>query len=471
MRVTAFAITGMLIFCSFGYVSLFNVSAVPPGNQYLLPDADIDISPDADYPGTWGAGWYSYDHTPGINSFAEELRVNSTSYPVYYKSTQTNYYYQCSFDDLIIEWDYFEIKFYLIKTGAYAYYHAGLLDTEGGTENYVSGSTNAYMSLPLNPMTNEPWTLAEINGMEGFITGFMPTDAVPEWYYFLLTVIPIDYEPPVLTIDYILRPNTDDTSVNMDWTNQSEPYRFAEINETDSGGDYTDSLIYAYNKYGSGIDRTYNATFGFTDLPSDMIGYNIGYKLTLWAIGWSNKTDSVIYDTFAMAPYFEGIAGEYYYDNINMVDTHHNQSGYEYWRFTPYQRNFTIELNTNPYTGSPWRWFEVNDIIVWICGSFHHLYGGDENGQMNITQMGIWVTASDALFLSPIGDEFEKTFYGLIWLIIVFLPAIAIGKFVPLGFHAGLLLMLAVLSISQPGFMSVLVIGYLAIGINIYKGH
>ena len=60
---------------------------------------------------------------------------------------------------------------------------------------------------------------------------------------------------------------------------------------------------------------------------------------------------------------------------------------------------------------------------------------------------------------------------GLIWLLVLFLPAIALNAAMPkIGFIGGLMLMLILLGFSQSGFLYVTVVGMIAIGILIYKG-
>ena len=70
----------------------------------------------------------------------------------------------------------------------------------------------------------------------------------------------------------------------------------------------------------------------------------------------------------------------------------------------------------------------------------------------------------------PEVDE-ETNIMGIIWLVVLFTPAIAMGYFVPkLGFVAGMALMLIVLSATQTGFFVVMVIGMAALGATVYKG-
>lgn len=60
---------------------------------------------------------------------------------------------------------------------------------------------------------------------------------------------------------------------------------------------------------------------------------------------------------------------------------------------------------------------------------------------------------------------------GLIWLLVIFFPAMAMNEAVPkLGFTAGIIMMLLILGVSISGFFSVTFMGILAVGIMVYKG-
>jgi hypothetical protein len=59
---------------------------------------------------------------------------------------------------------------------------------------------------------------------------------------------------------------------------------------------------------------------------------------------------------------------------------------------------------------------------------------------------------------------------GLIWLLIIFLPAIVMNQVIPkLGFATGLILMLLVIGITQTGFLYVTVIGIVSVAVSLYK--
>jgi len=65
---------------------------------------------------------------------------------------------------------------------------------------------------------------------------------------------------------------------------------------------------------------------------------------------------------------------------------------------------------------------------------------------------------------------FATNIYALIWMLIIFFPALAIGEFVPkIGFAIGMVLMLIIIGSTQSGFMPVTILGIITIAIMMYK--
>jgi hypothetical protein len=65
----------------------------------------------------------------------------------------------------------------------------------------------------------------------------------------------------------------------------------------------------------------------------------------------------------------------------------------------------------------------------------------------------------------------ENNLGGLVWLIIIFTPAILMAQLIPkLGYAAGVVLMLVVIGITNTSFLSVTVLGIISVGIMFYKG-
>jgi hypothetical protein len=66
---------------------------------------------------------------------------------------------------------------------------------------------------------------------------------------------------------------------------------------------------------------------------------------------------------------------------------------------------------------------------------------------------------------------FSSNLYSLVWLLIMFTPAIAMSQYVPkIGFIAGITLMLIIIGVTQSGFIPTMVIGILGISVLLYKG-
>jgi hypothetical protein len=59
----------------------------------------------------------------------------------------------------------------------------------------------------------------------------------------------------------------------------------------------------------------------------------------------------------------------------------------------------------------------------------------------------------------------------MIWLILIFLPALLLSVFLPkAGFMVGMCLMIFILGATESGFYFITILGMVAIGIMIFKG-
>jgi hypothetical protein len=122
----------------------------------------------------------------------------------------------------------------------------------------------------------------------------------------------------------------------------------------------------------------------------------------------------------------------------------------------------------------PFSYEDLNDmtIIVQIMYPYNYTESLDYwqgLGEIRIAQLG--------MFCVPYyydADEdiiFAENTNAIIWLIVIFTPAIAFGIFVPkLGFMAGMALMLGVFGVTQTGFFPIALMGFVALGVAIYKG-
>jgi len=122
---------------------------------------------------------------------------------------------------------------------------------------------------------------------------------------------------------------------------------------------------------------------------------------------------------------------------------------------------------TNEYPGYPNQTFTLGNI-------FSHHFVVMWTFKMNtsiqyINYIGIQYTWKYELFIPDLSTN--NVIEGLIWLLMVFLPAIVMSNVIPrIGFSVGIILMLVILGITSPGFFPVTILGLIAVGILNYKG-
>ena len=140
-------------------------------------------------------------------------------------------------------------------------------------------------------------------------------------------------------------------------------------------------------------------------------------------------------------------------DYENYSDVQSEGTWHHAWNITS-MVNFTI-LNS-PYFQI---WFNY-------ARNYPHAFQCDYLG---LTYKFSWGTTE---YLPETEEEvFHSTFYGLIWLLIFYLPVLAVtnvvGKY---GFLFGMTIMLLTLGFSQAGLTSTMIVGFIAIAIVAYKG-
>lgn len=104
-----------------------------------------------------------------------------------------------------------------------------------------------------------------------------------------------------------------------------------------------------------------------------------------------------------------------------------------------------------------WTTIENNSMMVYdYLGIRYTCYGTYQSGR-------------PAGFITP-DITFDKNISGLIWLLVLFIPAMMMGQVIPkYGFVAGIVLMLVILTATQVNFLSVSVIGFVGIAVMLYK--
>ncbi len=94
----------------------------------------------------------------------------------------------------------------------------------------------------------------------------------------------------------------------------------------------------------------------------------------------------------------------------------------------------------------------------------------DDEG-LTFDYLGIYYAWVEDINFQPSMGEYQPLMMGLIWLLIVFLPPIAMNSSIPfIGFGGGLILMTVLLGIADTGFLPVTVIAISAVAIMYYKG-
>lgn len=93
------------------------------------------------------------------------------------------------------------------------------------------------------------------------------------------------------------------------------------------------------------------------------------------------------------------------------------------------------------------------------------------NETSNIDYVGLIYTWFEITVFTPIySGESQTTFSGLLWLAIIFMPAMLMAQIAPkIGYTAGLIIMLIILGATQPGFFPVSIIGFASIIITLFK--
>jgi hypothetical protein len=159
-----------------------------------------------------------------------------------------------------------------------------------------------------------------------------------------------------------------------------------------------------------------------------------------------------------------------YYDGLNSIPAESwgnvNRTGNIY--------TWTVLQYLNGSLVSPHN-FTVSDIIseyslkvMW--------YFTDYTSTSSFDYLGIqYIYYSESTTEFPLIDvpelSFSSVIYGMIWLILIFLPALLLSVFLPkAGFMVGMCLMIFILGVTESGFYFITILGMVAIGIMIFKG-
>jgi len=332
------------------------------------------------------------------------------------------------------------------------------------------GGTFAYPFLT-NTLYNRPFTLEEVRNMAIIIElSFLPT--IFGNFDFCgvggvsiaigglsVEAIPTTYTPPDYSSGFILRPESDYAGDNWKTKDYATTNLYAQIDENNTGSDQDTSWIYA-NWTSVNTETTY-AQFKMTDTPE--YAEETTYTAYLWAI---MKSDYQDYNALAITGFtFENATlGMWYIGSVGVSENWANYS----MTYSPVVKSG--EIAGTPIPG-PFTLSQLDNIVSSVY-LFPYQNSSDDYGaylgKLKISQLAIFCVPaslpdSDALIA-------EINMNSLIWLIILYLPALAIAQFVPkLGFVAGMSLMLGVFGLAQAGFFQISVMGFVAMMVALYK--
>ena len=443
---------------------------VPPLPFIITPNEDLWTEPSSIAPGS-SPGWWSYNPT-----YSVQLAYNHTDYPVFYEWTGVDLWAEIrlGFSDIpesVSEsWDAFEMTFFIRKGINTFTYWGGYVDTVNyGGDLVQAVNSDCGKHYSVNPSTGIPFTRADINGLNGRIVTYSETGAQRSWTYFQIMVYPVEYNYTTPT-QYILRPSGDYSDgleiSNMTWEPTVPTACWDEINETNVGGNGLTTYLHARD---TAFDYDFHYTggvFDMTNMPGTA-SRNTLYSITIWAICWSSVEDIPVqlYDRIVLGPYQRSM-------NFSMEDAGPTSDDDDFVSTRLYgggitaKQNVTAHFDINPRTLRPFTLDELNSLKVWTLAWNH---GGQSS---NMTQMAVLVTTStagDYVIVSPIEVSFDLNMNAIIWLLIIFIPGIAIGRIISIGFYLGIILILIVTSLTEPGFTSVLIIGFMSIGAMLFR--
>jgi hypothetical protein len=132
--------------------------------------------------------------------------------------------------------------------------------------------------------------------------------------------------------------------------------------------------------------------------------------------------------------------------------------GVNYWEITGIT-NWTLASLTSP-----------NTLVMWTTIENTTISGHDYVDYIGL----MWDYYADFNYTGEnetLVPSFGDNFYAVLWLLIVFMPAMAMQFAVPkIGYVFGMFLMLFIFGLTEPNFMYVTIIGTSALGVMLYKG-
>jgi hypothetical protein len=256
----------------------------------------------------------------------------------------------------------------------------------------------------------------------------------------------------------------------MDWT---EPV-FDKVNETTTGSDQETSYVYGewadQNNYMDGDDEkdlsNVYVIFNMTNPPED--APDDEYAVYLWVI--ARSTEQNYSSTFIMKMQLATAPQQSYENWIHgLSESYANYSGEYLTSYTPpYPQGTAPPYTIEPHYSLAELEHLLTGIYLFASTDFDGVYSVAD-GYVRVSQIAV-ICVPYSQDDSVINPATEATMNAIIWLVIIYLPALAIAQFVPkLGFVAGMSLMLGVFGLAQPGFFQVSIMGFMAMMIGLYK--
>ena len=484
MNILAIMLVVSLSLSAFMFVPA-NVEAVGIPDAFdIEPTWDVFTVPDIEPPGVGAViHYYQSLYDGGLTNFSHVLAVNHTDYQVTVERLGGPVFWmEMRFDleDVAIDmdWNQFEISVYTVRGANAFWYYYGYLESLHEYGNMKITNSNGWFHDSTNPSTGVTFTKDEINSLQGRFVQYVNTTAQCFYKYYKIHVTPV-IDSAQSAVQYILRPDAFKDSSDIEsnipsrfepWINRTEDDVFDELNETTAGGDGLTSYISPWETDVADGYATSLSCFEFTNLPS-WASRTTTYTIIMWAIAdcpdyyTPNQCPIITFGPYQTVFQYDWWTGDS--ANWPKVLEYEGAYGLNKFRQSPYNTNSSSTYPTNPQTSLPWTYASVNTLVASLYGPTVGLSPYEYN-IVNVTQFGVIAIPGD--YISPIGEDFEGNVYGLLWLILIFIPGIIVGSFTPIGFIVGTLLMLIVLSLYLPGFVPVLLIGLLGYGIVLFKG-
>ena len=342
--------------------------------------------------------------------------------------------------------------------------HEGTNDQPPISWDRPQTGTNTYDIL-LNTLTGAPFTANNIENMVIVVDISLTSQIWSKCTYetgegiaialggIRLGIEPATYTPVSYPNGFILRPDGD--AYNEVWLNESDSPNdtFNSVNESTVSGDSDTTFVYTgwdnYSYYEDELQWT------LTDPPDEAYDSEEEfYYVYAWVIMKSSIQDYAMDVTFGCAWPYED------YDRRDMTVSGVPTGSY---------RNYTM------YFGLFASWGDNGMVSIDELDDMLGFVTIDQGDIVDYDEF-LYVTQFAVICVPITFEESSDTFVsagidGIIWILITFLPALALNTVMPkYGLMAGLALMLFVFGTTMNGYYPITIIGLMGIAVCIFKG-